>query len=171
MTACGSLTAGPELDLAVLRAIGYDGKIVEKYQQPDGSYKHRFVVVIGEENPTGRPIWQPSTDLNDAFLAAEKFGLFDGTGFARTLAKSDSKWTLVWNDYGDEALPFETSPALAICSAIITLSSCEFEPKGPFQHNIYRACGRPRKDHAKLASSRQPETAPVSSANEEHRRA
>ncbi|HXJ38904.1 MAG TPA: hypothetical protein VNH18_06470 [Bryobacteraceae bacterium] len=126
-----TLTASPETDLAVLRAIGLDGRIVEKYQQLDGSYKYRFVVVIGEKNPSRRPIWQPSTDLNDAFLAAEKFNPY-GEGWPnwvlfqqRFLSQNwDAGWYMCTHDEGGENPETEPqpTPALAICAAILKLA-------------------------------------------------
>lgn len=62
-----SLPPGPELDRLVAEACGF--KVAIKVTGV-GKWECRVEHYDG-------PLWAPSTDANDALLAAEKFGLFD----------------------------------------------------------------------------------------------
>lgn len=66
--------------------------------------------------------FKPSTDLNDAFRAAEAAGLFDGTrdGPEVHLAKTiDGMWEILIGGSEMGYLTREATPALAICAAIL----------------------------------------------------
>lgn len=72
-----TLTASPETDLAVAKACGFrEPHVISGPALPDGAC---FRMMPDDETKCVPPIpkmFRPSTDLNDAFLAAEKFGLF-----------------------------------------------------------------------------------------------
>ncbi|WP_455387470.1 hypothetical protein [Petrachloros mirabilis] len=73
--------------------------------------------------------YRPSTDLNAAFAAAKKAGLFDGVRDGH-LFKKGSRWHCSfarhvhtdWNPYGITNVE-SSSPALAICAAILKLKA------------------------------------------------
>ena len=97
---------GPELDYAVAKAAGFD-VIGDEIEDDE-------VWVDNEDGGTSR-MFRPSTDLNAAFAAAEKVGLFD----VWLLAKGESYWHL--QDYSErdmEGIQAPT-PALVICAAIL----------------------------------------------------
>ena len=126
------IKAGVELDRAVAEIIGIqtmldDGKVVTACREWDDILEE-----LGTQLPRGtwRIPFQPSTDLNAAFAAAEKAGLFhqDTDAFlCRTpygKRGSGEEWK-VWREQ-DGKLRFECShhgstPALAICAAILKL--------------------------------------------------
>lgn len=102
---------GPEMDAAVARACGWRVKI--------------FVgdlVLVDENNSllTGVPFC-PSTDLNSAFEAAEKAGLFDE---GRNLAKDGRIWFILQPD-GFDPITYTVArgetAAECICRAILAL--------------------------------------------------
>lgn len=113
-----TLEAGPELDLAVAKACG-----IEVCQW---SFCPQFWF-------TGSKIFAPSTDLNDAFLAAESyrkgkdwpnFRLFEQYHLCRP--KYDENWAVCSIDVGGshDYLDFglHPTPCLAICAAILKLA-------------------------------------------------
>jgi hypothetical protein len=63
--------------------------------------------------------WSPSTDLNAAFAAAEKVGLLadDRVLFRH---RNPDHW-VIWGDYDGSEFARGTTPALAICAAILKL--------------------------------------------------
>ena len=61
-----------------------------------------------------------STDLNAAFEAAERTGLFDKNRFNALLEKTtDGRWEVLWST--DDISVEADTPALAICGAILKL--------------------------------------------------
>ena len=85
---------------------------------------------IDDDSPAcwaeGIGLFRPSTDLNDAFLAAEKSGLFDGE-YRKVLTKEidvdpSPKWSVFTvSPHQEYLLANEATPALAICAAILKL--------------------------------------------------
>lgn len=102
-----------ELDLAVAEAAGIPAKIVF------GRCYRTRVGLLKEESV----IYSPSSDMTDAWEAAEKIGLFDPDGFAANLCQVDTpkgkQWCIDWpgTDVGFE-VQAATGP-LALCAAII----------------------------------------------------
>lgn len=125
------LTAGPETDLAVAKACGYVAEVMQLQtricfrtaglNEPIDAVWRK---VFGEQER--RLPFRPSTDLNDAFLAADKFGLFDGE-FRCALGKwTGIHWKLIWDtEEGQPDLPMADTPALAICAAILKLAESQ----------------------------------------------
>ena len=96
-----TIEAGAELDSAVAEAIAEDHEIYRV-----------------------RPY---STDLNSAFAAAERAGLFDPDGPEAFLSQHPAgsvEWKVWWQDSaapdGGHAV-YKSTPALAICAAILKL--------------------------------------------------
>lgn len=116
------LIPGPELDAAVAKACGIEGTLMQFK-----SVGVLFVLTQGDLiSVDERYAWQPSKDLNAAFEAAEKFGLFDGWMLYKAVAVwgfQDAYDSPLRN--GDCVLEAPT-PALAICAAIL-----EINLKGP----------------------------------------
>lgn len=107
MTTDIEIKAGPELDRAVAEVVGEYGN-----QHPEG--------VMLPATPI--PLC-PSTDLSAAFVAAEGVGLFDQyaltclSGSWRITPAREGLW------FADPAIACESTPALAICAAILKLKS------------------------------------------------
>lgn len=108
---------GTELDQAVAKAIGWEyagycrrGPMFAKNSE-DGLKDH---VEVGID-------WTPSTNLNHAFKAAEKIGLFDYSmphGYRRCLFRINLEtWRIGGPDFKTDA----QTPALAVCAAILKL--------------------------------------------------
>lgn len=132
------IKAGPELDRAVAEAIGdpfprahdwehtglsgYDLSFYRCVQCGDLDAQD-FEPVYDPKDPCVRPY---STDLNAAFAAAERVGLFgDRRRVCHVLRRDDvtDLWVVTlpvcpdaWEDVSSEA-----TPALAICAAILKL--------------------------------------------------
>jgi len=113
MTTDIEIKAGVELDRAVAGVIGLIctqrvlGSDVEYYVDPrDGTS------AIPER-------FQPSTDLNAAFAAAEAVGLFD----FHTIDHYCPKWQVRPVSMPEDCIPVSEgeTPALAICAAILKL--------------------------------------------------
>jgi hypothetical protein len=114
--------AGPELDRAVAVAIGLKSVVLHKgcaYITP-----RDFDAMRGIEHPTCEGdvaciSFQPSADLNAAFAAAEKVGVFNEW----SLSRNCDGWTFVdCNDCCNRWIGFHSAtPALAICAAILYL--------------------------------------------------
>lgn len=67
--------------------------------------------------------WSPSTDLNDAFDAAEEIGLFAPSIHNAFLSRvSSDEWGVMWGPYNDRDSFCECTPDLAICGAILKLN-------------------------------------------------
>ena len=114
------IKAGTVVDLAIAKAIGmttaveFKGDILISSRERDE--------LRGIEHPTCEGSvacipFSPSKDLNAAFAAAKKVGLFE----IRCLAQNSSEQWRIWNyDPTELVAPAET-PALAICAAILKL--------------------------------------------------
>ena len=124
---------GPELDRAVAEAIGLQ---VEEYYLPsfcavflpDGKTADEFGAkgVAASLDSGERPVhWAPSTDLDAAFSAAEVVGLFGDGGacFSDKARHDNSGWMFCWGNESDGTgdCVVESTPALAICAAILKL--------------------------------------------------
>lgn len=130
------LRLGPELDLAVAKACAMPDCV--GIYSVDGSGR---LVGVGVEIAPGKHAryWRPSTDLNDAFEAAERVGLFDFWSLEKDA--EESLWTLgrIWYCYSEEDCmdgdevgwnyesldgigPGCSTPAEAICRAILIFS-------------------------------------------------
>lgn len=115
------IKAGPDLDRRVADAIGltypfFDGKPIGLFEPiPEGAEERSCL------DPAIPDDWIPSysLDLNAAFAAAEKAGVFDEWA----LQKSGGEWTFVdCNDCCNEWIGFaQPTPALTICAAILKL--------------------------------------------------
>ena len=122
------IEAGPELDRAVAEAIGWTRMVVKG--QPDrlvGFFEviPQEAVEVGPYDPavTDKLISPYSTDLNAAFAAAEKVGLFD---IGYQLGKWNRKTSWVVQDGCPELkepdiIGYGDTPALALCAAILKL--------------------------------------------------
>lgn len=113
------IVPGPELDLAVAEAIGLedtylgmDCVLITSCDWDEMCGIEHFTT----EGPIACKKFAPSTDLNAAFAAAEKIGLF--------LDWMLAKWEKSWHFY-EEGLSLKnvdaSTPALAICAAILKL--------------------------------------------------
>lgn len=125
------VTASTETDIAVAKACEFHWST-----QP---IRGEFVVGLigqGEFRP-----FRPSTDLNDALLAAEKFGLFSGNWSDHSLCKFDSEDWQIRSDhltmdaqstseqlFVGEIVACAETPALAICAAILKLAEAKCTP-------------------------------------------
>jgi hypothetical protein len=115
------IKAGSELDRAVAEAIGW--------RQSGEAW-------VNKETPLDRECWMsdfsPSTDLNAAFAAAEKVGLFE-TRLLRQVERNlweviDIHAYVFMQERGgcDAAdCAFGSTPALAICAAILKLREAD----------------------------------------------
>lgn len=117
------IKAGPKLDAAVANALGNEFVL----ESTDG------VCLVWEGDVTDPSLYKefcPSTDLNDAFEAADQCGLFvDEFACLRIDACPLYEWWQVSReidtDYGIEEemlADYCKTPALAICEAILALS-------------------------------------------------
>ncbi len=117
------IPVGPELDAAVAKACGIIGELAAK---------NGFATFVREYERYRLP-WQPSIDLNAAFEAANKAGLFNGKhkdrdDYGHSLSGSpiDDTWYIehwTWNGDGLASTTLATgaTPAEAICRAIVSL--------------------------------------------------
>ena len=114
MTETGvELEAGPEMDRAVAEAIG-GFNFSPEYRVPS------FTDELDASKFS--KTFCPSTDLNDAFWAAESAGLF---GRYVDLYRADGEWRVFRNwtsgKGGGKILGESATPAMAICKAILEL--------------------------------------------------
>jgi|GEM_PF-5219542 len=116
------IKAGPELDRAVAEAVGW--RFTAKKVVRDS-----FDVVAGTllegwwdgDDYISYQTPECSTDLNAAFAAAEKVGLFHNDRHNAMLATvEDNQWEVLWSTDDDDSVIAPT-PALAICAAILKL--------------------------------------------------
>lgn len=131
------ITEGPDLDRAVAEAIGLrpkdfgynpsiqDEPCAEYFRGADSGIVRGAVWFW---NDSQFVTFRPSTDLNDAFRAAEMSGLFtvERDGPEVHLAKTiDGKWEILTVSIcgGMDCLICEATPALAICAAILQLEA------------------------------------------------
>jgi hypothetical protein len=121
MNPAATIPVGPELDLAVAKACGIEATI------RDVCCDHGY---YPKSCGTERDLFDPSTNIETAFEAAEKAGLFDNVN--RRLSKEGGReggWVVVEivNMAGDEMdIAFGSTPAEAISRAILALA-----PKNP----------------------------------------
>ncbi len=141
------IKAGPELDCAVAEAIGerYGGPVPPvlsgkrdccpqkcyrcgkpwtEVKQCAQDFQHcvecRDKWEVEYEASKGPPAY--STDLNAAFAAAEKVGVFSGCAGGYALEQARSQWSVSDpQTFGDAFLAQGPTPALAICAAILKL--------------------------------------------------
>ena len=117
---------GAELDRAVAEAVGLTWPVVER---PERRVVGLYEVIPGnavkvgarDDLVTDAMIPNYSTDLNAAFAAAEKVGLFDKYRLGRL---NNGDWELVLNcdcPMEDEFIACERTPTLAMCAAILEL--------------------------------------------------
>ena len=133
------VTACAETDLAVVRACGIETmsreEVVrwwrmrygdEAVDPPDGPWIFRGYMSRVDQQ---MKLLRPSADLNDAFFAAEKFGLFDTSkhDFCLWYGENLGGWIVGHLVPARDALRVQsrftgTTPALAICAAILKLA-------------------------------------------------
>lgn len=103
-----------ELDRKVAEAIGLHGEIRNLLGES-------FFYRTPYPDSPGTIKFRPSTDLNDAFYAAEQVGLFNG----HNLGRGGGPWQIVnWDEpagYEHIGLASADTPALAICRGILSL--------------------------------------------------
>ena len=112
--------AGPELDCAVAEAMGWARGTVDAAAA---------FFWFSEDGIAQFPVkeFKPSTDLNVAFAAAEKVGLFmcdtqDGPGTNLRLFRGGGGFWWITNGNRRPVVQFSArTPALAICAAILKL--------------------------------------------------
>jgi hypothetical protein len=124
------LAVGPDLDRALAKACGFAAKL--------RAHKGKWAVSIGRTCGSLELTWRPSTELNAAFEAAEKAGLFvfgdgdEGSRFLdRVIDGGIERWRVCAHYYVDEDTPDQrikirvietgSTPAEAICRAILAL--------------------------------------------------
>lgn len=109
------IKAGFELDRAVAEAVG-----LNSIRGPAGFF------IDPREGIRAIPfLFQPSVDLNAAFAAAEKAGLFtiERDGPEVHLAKTfDGQWEILTGGSAMGYVSREATPSLAICAAILELA-------------------------------------------------
>lgn len=107
---------GPDLDRAVAEAIGLVCAL-QSHDIPLRSSDGKQFFSDPRDPLPGLRAFQPSTDLNDAFHAAEETGLFEG----RWLGRLVTGWAIMdletMNVVGQDRGC--STPALAICAAIL----------------------------------------------------
>jgi hypothetical protein len=106
--------AGIDLDRAIAGVIG-----LVCTQRVLGSSNIEFYVDPRSGTNTVPRMFKPSTDLNDAFYAAEKVAANEYGEWALStyIGVSERGWTCSLRDDSERA--FATTPALAICAAIL----------------------------------------------------
>ena len=110
------IKSGSELDRAVAEAIGF----VATHRVLGG-----LEAFVNPRDGSGaKPmIFMPSVDLNDAFSAAEAVWLFKDGDHVLRQEVSDESWEVARLYSSSEVIvSSETTPALAICGAILALA-------------------------------------------------
>jgi hypothetical protein len=108
-----SIEPGPELDRAVAEAIGYSPAILHG---PCGE-----VPVFARDGELPLQDFRPSTDLNAAFVAAEKVGLWKEYGYCQASGQHVISRTVPVATWSDSISHNPESAALAICEATLRL--------------------------------------------------
>ncbi len=130
------IKAGPELNLAVAEAIG----VVAVHEWELTDLSSHFMSVYECKNcgdqvmAEGKPLDDPgdlclapcSTDLNAAFAAAEKVGVFDENRFFRD-KRTEQYGLSPTNILSTRMFPMAATPALALCVAILKLKEKDNE--------------------------------------------
>lgn len=106
-----TLTASPETDLAVAKACGIDVSFVHCFERGG---------ILQRNDVPGYTVFRPTTDLNDAFLAAEKFGLF-GPDISLCWQGRKHGWYIL-DCAARKPVGNGPTPAIAICAAILKLA-------------------------------------------------
>jgi len=110
---------GPELDLAVARALGWEGQIIEG----DGELLLDYCEVVDAlDKLCAWRDWNPSEDANHALEAAEAFGLCCPDKHDCELGQMLYCGELVWFVCHLHKTIHASTLPLAICAAIIKLS-------------------------------------------------
>lgn len=122
------LEAGPELDKAVAKALGLSQPNWVHAGYDDSGASFQVCLSCGFEHPVGVPhgctlleIPPYSTDLNAAFEAAERAGLFHPSNHI-TLWRMPDGFRVAFDRPNGSAFTRPT-PALAICRAILALKA------------------------------------------------
>lgn len=130
------LSPGPELDAAVAKAIGWHRGTVD-------SDAMRFWWDDRGMKRAEHSKFHPSADLNCAFEAAERAGLFDRCDHILSRGSADDPrgpWWVNHTRYRDSELSKESvvaagpTPALAICAAILKLNGAIIIPASDQSH-------------------------------------
>lgn len=116
--------AGPQLDMAVAKACGFKPRVIHDFDR--GAIVH----IETGRSVAGVPLlreFSPSVDVNNAFEAAEKVGLFGSNGgwLFRFLGEGDHPGTWAIYEYYDKLKVVAgnaPSAAVAICLAILKLT-------------------------------------------------
>jgi hypothetical protein len=111
------LKPGPELDAEVAKACGIKVAVGDLCTD-EGLYPNVCYKDDGSES-----VFRPSTDLNAAFEAAEKVGLFINGGSLSRFSPHGDSWA--WYDADGIEICRNESPAMAICSAILSLEGAK----------------------------------------------
>ncbi len=107
---------GAELDRAVAEAIG----LKATHKVLCGGY---YFVRPGDEMEAFPVKFAPSVDLNAAFAAAEKAGVFEGNGRVLRMEVFDGTWEVAQlYAYFEVIVSSEDTLSLAICAAILELA-------------------------------------------------
>lgn len=113
---------GRELDRAVAEAIGAEWR--ESWKADDGCWK-MAAWYFADGSPAWHRLPSFSTDLNAAFTAADKVGLFPVDGMRFLRRETDGLWAVVEiytnTPYEAYVIGQARTPALAICAAILKL--------------------------------------------------
>lgn len=123
------LGAGPELDLAVGKAIGANVEIETDYVGDRGRYDRICVETVNGWDG----IFIPSHDIAEAFESADKFGLFDhGSIILDKLTPINGavEWQVCRLTCGGcdyKVIASGPTPAVAICRAIVKLAESKQE--------------------------------------------
>jgi hypothetical protein len=136
------IKSGPELDRAVAVAVGFR-RVIQVGPKPDfkspllDSRPAELVEIwADDERMPAKIIPKYSTDLNAAFAAAEKAGLFETSRevFLIRDRRSPFMWEVHWVPPFQPKLPLvqgdyveASTPALAICAAILKLKDDKHE--------------------------------------------
>jgi len=118
---------GPELNRAVAEAIGCQLVQYSPYE------KQHYVIMDEVPSTASVPVpFSPSTDLNDAFAAAERVGLFLGNYcYLGPCSTVHGKWGIYEEDMSTlrKCLAAAPTPALAICEAILAITKAAAEAR------------------------------------------
>lgn len=120
------LEPGPETDRLVAEALGVP--LVSYDMHPPCYWINEGYSTIDRRRP-----FCPSTDLNDAFWAAERAGLFTFrplvTLFRNPEEPTEPPWC-VYDEDSERSLGAAVTPALAICKAILKLKGNDGQSDG-----------------------------------------
>lgn len=122
------IKAGPELDRAVAEAIGIE--LHARYGVSQFVTMREWLALTGakqcpecEEGGSFHEMvtqFEPSIDLNTAFAAAEKVGLWKECGYCQASGQHVISKTIPVKSW-DDTIAHADTPALAICAAILKL--------------------------------------------------